>query len=64
MTRVESDETQDYASELRRCEDLGQGEAEELGFVQSAVSEPPWAQHTCEIHAVNRAARSSNLRLL
>ena len=41
-------ETQDYASERRRCEDLEQGEAEELGFVPSAVSEPLWALHTCE----------------
>ena len=48
VTRAESDETQEYASERRRCGDIEQEEAEELRFVPSGHSEPLWALHTCD----------------
>ena len=45
VIRVESAETQDYVSGQQGFVDLCQEEAEELGLVSSAVSEPEWALH-------------------
>ena len=39
VIRVESEETQDYVRERFACEDLSQEEANEIGFVPSALSE-------------------------
>ena len=44
---VES-ETQDYVREMFTYEDLSQEEADEIGFVPSALSEPRGAMHWCD----------------
>ena len=48
VIRVESEETQDYVMERRKCGYPNQEEVEEIGFVPSAVSEPAWALHLCD----------------
>ena len=47
VTRVECEETQDYASEPQGLEETDE-EMEELSVVPSAVSEPRWALHMCD----------------
>ena len=45
VIRVESEETQDYVRETLA---ISQAEAEELGFVPSALGEPRWAVCWCD----------------
>ena len=56
VIRVESAETQDYVSGQQGFVDLCQEEAEELGLVSSAVSEPEWALHLCDNNAEKKAS--------
>ena len=46
VTRVESEETQDYARETLA---ISQGQAEEMGFVQSAHGEPRGATYLASV---------------
>ena len=55
MIRAESHETQEYVRERRICDDLSQEEADEIGCVPSALSEPRGAIHWCD----NRCSETS-----
>ena len=49
MIRVESEETQDYVREGLAREELSQEEANEVGFVPSALSEPRGVIYCCDM---------------
>ena len=57
VIRVESEETQDHVSERLAHEELSQEEAEEIGFVSSALSESQGATHWCDNRCSEKAPR-------
>ena len=56
VIRVESEETQDYVREMLANEEISQDEADEIGFVPSAFSEPRgafyWSDNRCSEKAL------------
>ena len=54
MICVKSEETQDYVCEALA---IGQEEAEELTFVQSALSEPRGSIYWCDNRCIEKAVR-------
>ena len=57
VIRVESEETQDYARERLAHEEISQEDADEIGFVPSALSEPRGAFYWCDNRCSDEALR-------
>ena len=64
VTRVESADTQDYVRERLAHEEINQEEADEMGFVPSALSELQGAFYWCDNRCSDEALRFLQIALM